>query len=172
MTENWCSRSAAESDACELPAPTIQRTPRTPNVCPVCGQIGKSVQGQTVKAFLLVSLRQVRNGEYLFCRTQTCPVVYFSWDSQQTFTAERVRKRVYQKEPNTEDVCICYCFRHTVGDLCAASHETRVAIIDDINAGIQADQCACDLRNPQGSCCLGNARGLVKQLEQSTVSTR
>ena len=172
MTENWCSRSAAESDACELPAPTIQRTPRTPNVCPVCGQIGKPVQGQTVKAFLLVSLRQVRNGEYLFCRTQTCPVVYFSRDSQQTFTAEQVRERVYQKEPNTEDVCVCYCFRYTVGDLRAASHETRVAIIDDINAGIQADQCACDLRNPQGSCCLGNARGLVKQLEQSTVSTR
>ncbi len=172
MNENCCSRSAAGSDVCELPAPTIQRTPRTANVCPVCGQIGKPVQGQTVKALLSVSLRQVRNGEYLFCRTQTCPVVYFSLDRQQTFTVEQVRERVYQKEPNAEDVFICYCFRHTVGDLRAASHEIRSAILDDINAGIQADQCACDLRNPQGSCCLGNARGLVKQMEQSTAPTK
>ena len=45
----------------------------------------------------------------------------------------------------------------------------RAALIDDIDAGIQAGQCACDLRNPQGSCCLGNVRGLVKRLEQPIV---
>ncbi len=169
MTDICCSPPSAGCEVCELPSPTIQRAPRAATTCSVCGEKGKPVQGQTVKALLAASLRQVRNVEYLFCRTQTCPVVYFSLDGEQTFTVEQVRERVYQKEPDAGDVFVCYCFRHTVGEIRAASPETRVSILDDINSGIQVDQCACDLRNPQGSCCLGNVRGLMKRLEQSAV---
>jgi hypothetical protein len=133
------------------------------NACPICGEKGKPVQGQTVKALLSVSLRSVQDIGYLFCKTRACPVVYFSPDGQHTFTVEQVRERVYQKEPENDDVLICYCFRHTVGELRAASPELRLAIIDDVNTGIRAGQCACDLRNPEGSCCLGNVRGLVKR---------
>lgn len=170
MSDTCCSHAAAGSAVCELPAPTIERPARVATACPVCGETGKPVQGQTVKALLSVSLRLVQNIEYLFCRTQTCPVVYFSPDGTQTFTVEQLRERVYQKEPDTDDVFVCYCFRHTIGEMRAASHETRIATLDDINAGIQADQCACDLRNPQGSCCLGNVRGLIKRLEQPTMA--
>jgi len=59
-------------------------------------------------------------------------------------------------------VYVCYCFRHTVGELLASTPLTSKAILDDIESGIQAEQCACDLRNPQGSCCLGNVRGVLK----------
>jgi len=120
---------------------------------------------------LSVSLRSVRNTKYLFCRTQTCPVVYYSADDEQTFTVEQVRERVYQKEPEVEDVFVCYCFRHTVGDLRTASLTDFTSIVDDIKAGIKAVQCACDVRNPQGSCCLGNVRAMIKRLEQPTVVT-
>src|SRR5260370_23484186 len=133
--------------------------------CPECGQNGQAVQGQTVKALLSVSLRAVRDAEYLFCRTETCPVVYFSPDGRHAFTVGEVRERVYQKEPTAADVPICYCFRHTVGDLRLGSAEARAAILDDINTGIEVGQCACDLRNPQGSCCLGNVRSLVRQFD-------
>ena len=44
-----------------------------------------------------------------------------------------------------------------------------MAIVDDINTGINAGQCACDLRNPQGSCCLGNVRGLIKRIDTLAV---
>jgi len=67
-----------------------------------------------------------------------------------------------------DKVFVCYCFRHTVGDIRRASPHSRSALVDDINAGINAGQCACDLRNPQGSCCLGNVRSLIKRLEQAT----
>lgn len=172
MSDTCCSVPAAGSAVCELPAPALQRAPRVVTVCPVCGKKGKPVQGQTVKALLSVSLRQVREGEYLFCPTPSCRVVYFSSDGEQTFSVEQVRERVYQKEPNAEDVFVCYCFRHTVGDIRAASTETRAAIVDDINRGINAEQCACDLRNPQGSCCLGNVRGSIKQIEKSEIETQ
>ena len=154
---------------CDLPAQNFERPARAANACPECGKTAKPVQGQTVKALLSVSLHEVRDVEYLFCRTQTCPVVYFSPDGEQTFTVEQIRERAFQKEPDADDVWVCYCFRHTVGDVRAASPEARAAIVDDINTGINAGQCACDLRNPQGSCCLGNVRELIKRLNKSAV---
>ena len=171
MTESCSCPPEAGNTVCELPAQDFQRPPHTVNACPECSKIGKPIQGQTVKSLLSVSLRQVQDVKYLFCRTQTCPVVYFSVDGKQTFTIDQVRERVYQKEPEAENVLICYCFCHTVGDIRSASPEDHIAVMDDINTGINAGQCACDLRNPQGSCCLGNVRGMIKQLEKPTFAT-
>jgi len=168
MTDSCGCPPVAGSVVCELPSQTIARPSRATKTCPQCHQNGKPVQGQTVKAMLLVSLREVQDGEYLFCKTKTCPVVYFTLNGKQVFTADQVRERVYQKEPDADEVFVCYCFRHTVGEMRQASPTERATIVDDINAGIQAKQCACDLRNPQGSCCLGNARGLIKGLEVAT----
>ena len=140
------------------------------NTCPECGESGKSVQGQTLKSLLSISLRHLGDTQYLFCRTQTCPVVYFSDDGEQAFTMEQVGERVYQKEPEAEDVFVCYCFSHTVSQLRTASSKARIAIVHDINTGINAGQCACDLRNPQGSCCLGNVRNLIKRLEKPALA--
>ena len=171
MTDSCCCPEEAGSEVCDLPAKDFQRPMHTVNACPECGKIGKPVQEQTLRALLAVSLRDVQDLQYLFCRTQTCSVVYFSTNGQQTFVIDQVREKVYQKEPENEDVFICYCFRHTVGDLRAASPEERIAIVDDINTGINSGQCACDLRNPQGSCCLGNVRTMIKRLEKSAIAT-
>lgn len=171
MTKSCCCPSEAGNVVCDLPAQDFQRPAREVNACPECGKTGKPVEGQTVKSLLAVSLREVKEVQYLFCRTQSCSVVYFSFDGEQVFTVEQVRERVYQKEPEAEGVFVCYCFRHTVGDLRSASHEGRIAIVDNINTGISAGQCACDLRNPQGSCCLGNVNRLIKQLDKQTAFT-
>ncbi len=169
MTDSCCCPPNAGNDVCELPAHNFQRPHRATNACPACGMRGKPVQGQTVKALLSVSLCEVQDVEYFFCKTRTCPVVYFSPDGVQTFRLEQIRERVYQKEPESDGVFVCYCFRHTVGDIRAASLESRMAIVDDINTGINAGQCACDLRNPQGSCCLGNVRGLIKRVDAPAI---
>ncbi len=132
-------------------------------VCPLNRQVGKPVEGQTVKALLSVSLRAVNAREYHFCGDAHCPVVYFSSDGRQAFTTSDLRERVYQKEPSGPDVLVCYCFQHTLGEIQAADQATRQAILANITRGIQAGQCACDLRNPQGSCCLGNVRALMRQ---------
>jgi Zinc binding domain len=171
MTESCCCPPEAGNTVCDLPTKDDEHPHRAVNACPECGKIGKPIQGQTIKALLSVSLRQVQDVKYLFCRTQTCPVVYFSADGEQTFTVEEVRERVYQKEPEAEDVFVCYCFHHTIGELRAASTNSRTAIADDINTGINAGQCACDLRNPQGSCCLGNVRSLIKRFEKPALAT-
>ena len=113
----------------------------------------------------------MRGTDYLFCRTPTCPIVYFSADDSQTFTVDHLRERVYQKEPDADDVWVCHCFRHAVGEVRSASPAARAAIMEEIYAGIKAGQCACDLRNPQGSCCLGNVRGLIQRSGQPDAET-
>jgi hypothetical protein len=140
--------------------------------CPTCGKKGHNVDGATVKSMLAVSLRYIQNIPYRFCTTSDCEVVYYSDDGDSTFTTHQVRERVYQKEAEADDVLICYCFQHTPADIHQkfeqANHKT---IIDDINAGIQAGQCACDWRNPQGNCCLGNVRQFIKRLEAVTITS-
>jgi len=137
--------------------------------CPTCGKSGYVVDGATVKSMLAVSLRHVQDIIYRFCANADCDVVYYS-DEAQTFTTHEVRERVYQKEPESDDVLICYCFQHTPGDIRQQfSQSNHKTIIDDINTGIHAGQCACDWRNPQGNCCLGNVRQYVKKLEVSLI---
>lgn len=171
MGDNCCSQTSTGSEVCELPSITIQHKSHPEAFCPECNQKGKVVEGQTVKALLSISLRSVQGAEYYFCRTQSCSIVYFTADGKSTFTTSQLRERVYQKEPSADDVFVCYCFNHKVAEIRNASPEIRVSIINEINAGIQANQCACDLRNPQGSCCLGNVRGLIKQIEQVSVQS-
>jgi hypothetical protein len=165
MSDSCGCPSEAGAAVCDLSASKALSTERHASTCPQCGQTGKVVQGQTVKALLTISLRAVREVEYRFCLTPTCPAVYFASDGQQTFTVDQVHGPIYQKASHDDVTPLCYCFGYTVGAVRAMTPARRAAVIDDINAGIQAGQCACDVRNPQGSCCLGNVRELIKQLD-------
>jgi hypothetical protein len=106
-----------------------------------------------------VSLRKLQRNAYLFCGTPTCKVVYFSSGGAQSFNLADVRVRVYQKEFSA-DVLICYCFQHTLGALEQSPAQAQ-AVYQDILHGIREGNCACTLRNPQGSCCLGNVQAIL-----------
>ena len=143
----------------------VQKNTKTP-ACPTNGKLGKPVDTLTLKALLNVSLTEVRETTYRFCPDASCPTVYYSEDGLQLFVESNIRERVYQKHSNEDDVLICYCFLHTVGIIRKdiAEHEPPV-IPAAINAGVKAGKCACDIRNPQGSCCLGNVNNLVKSIQ-------
>jgi hypothetical protein len=158
MTPMCQCPSQAGAATCDL-----SNTLRT-GACPTNGQVGKRVDSLTLKAILALPLTQVMPTEYRFCRTSDCPTVYYSIDSKQCFQESHIRERVYQKHPTEDDVFVCYCFRHTVGSIRAEICQTGTStVVATITAGIQAGQCACDIRNPQGSCCLGNVRAVVER---------
>ncbi len=163
MNENCCAPEAGDC----APAPGTQAPPTPSDHCPACGQKGQKVDSLTVKAMLSVSLKAVRDTTYRFCRTADCEVVYFAGEGRQTFTRAQMREAVYQKEPHNPEVLVCYCFRHSPASIKAELLRTGCStVVEQINTGIKAGQCACDIRNPQGSCCLGNVSQLVKRLEQ------
>lgn len=85
------------NEVCDLPAKDLQRPILASNACPESGKLGKPVQGQTVKALVSVSLREVEDTKYLFCRTQSCSVVYFSAENAEalplsTFESKSIKK--------------------------------------------------------------------------------
>ena len=136
------------------------------NVCPECGTKGKKVDTITVKGLVAVSLRNVNpTAQYYFCKNPDCATVYFCADGGQSFTKDQLREPVHQKEPAAENVPVCYCFGHTPASIRAEIEATgKSTVVDDVNTGIKAGQCACEVRNPQGSCCLGNVRAVVKEI--------
>ncbi len=133
-------------------------------VCPSCRQEGKSLDTVTLKSLLTVPLTELRAVEYRFCRTPDCPTVYYSADGEQQFGEDDIREQVYQKHPASDDVLVCYCFVYSPATIRAELSQTgHSSAVESITAGIQAGQCACDIRNPQGSCCLGNVRAVVER---------
>ena len=162
--EACCGQDSAGRDTCELPSVGFERPARHKALCPQCEGVGKPVSILTVKSMLAVSLRSLSGRDYLFCPSEKCSVVYFTADHSEAYGLSDVRERVYQKEPEADNVSICYCFRHTVGEVRAARDEARQLLLQDIRDGIQRGQCACDVRNPQGSCCLGNVVVLGRAL--------
>lgn len=123
-------------------------------ICPTCQQTGKPTETLTLKALLAVPLTELRDVEYHFCATPDCATVYFSADGAQCFHEAQLRDRVYQKRPDDPNVFVCYCFRHTIESI----KQEPKAVVAAVTQGIKAGLCACDIRNPQGTCCLGNVR--------------
>jgi hypothetical protein len=134
--------------------------------CPACVKEGQRVEILTLKHHVKPEfLDTVERGAFNFCRTPTCDVVYFNADGI-VLRKPDVRTRIGLKE--TEDpVSICYCFGWTEK---MAEDEIRATgkctIPQRITAEVKAGNCACEIRNPQGSCCLGNVNAAVKRAQQ------
>ena len=72
---------------------------------------------------------------------------------------------MFQKEP-AGGRTVCYCLavdEDTIRRETEASG--RSASAERITALVQAERCACEVRNPQGTCCLGNVTDIAKRAD-------
>lgn len=113
------------------------------------------------------ALARLGPGDYRFCPTSDCPTVYYG--SAEPFQRDDVLVPVFQKETAVGRT-VCYCF--------AVSEETirqeaetagASASAERIKALVKSGRCACQVRNPQGTCCLGNVFAIAKS---AAVATR
>jgi hypothetical protein len=109
----------------------------------------------TVKAMLRpAGLTRLAAPVHRFCATPDCPVVYFGRD--EVFDTSEITVPVFQKEPPGSRP-VCYCFQIGEADIRRELVETgRSTAAERISALVKAERCACEVKNPQGSCCLGN----------------
>ena len=140
--------------------------------CPACGARGKAVSTLTLTHMVKPEfLNTVDKPGFLFCATAACDVVYFHADGERLGKKD-VRVRVGLKE-REDPVPLCYCFGFTEGMVREEIGDTEGCTIPQrITAEIKAGHCACEVRNPQGSCCLGNVTEAVKRLLAAEVSLR
>jgi hypothetical protein len=129
------------------------------------------VERLTVKALLRPEgLARFSAPEHRFCATPGCPVVYFGRD--EAFVRDDVVVTVFQKEPEGART-VCYCFAVTEADIRREIVETgRSSAFERITALVNADRCACEVKNPQGRCCLGNVAEATKGIEAEVQEAR
>ncbi len=128
------------------------------DACPLCGSRGVRVDPITLKALLVPeALRRGIPPAPRFCATRECLIVYFDAIAGVTFTESDVSVPVYAKRSEDANVPVCYCFGITRQTLRAKANRggaERASL--RINADVKAGHCACEVRNPKGTCCLGD----------------
>lgn len=125
-----------------------QKDQRT-EICPVNGKSYQRVDQKT----LLHMVKQpwhnnIKDQAWYFCDSPDCDVVYFGPDSDY-YTVADLRVPVAQKSASPNRV-LCYCFDITAEDFKQKPTQTRDFVVQQTKAG----NCACDIRNPSGRCCL------------------
>ena len=147
-----------------------------PTKCPSCGTLSRPVQRLTVGALLRPERRAdiPHQDEFCLCRTADCDVVYFR-PAEALFRKDDLTVRVHQKELDDPTVPVCYCFGWTPEKIRAEIESTgKSAAFEQITAEVKADNCYCEVTNPQGSCCLGNVSrvGLDRETQPSLPHLR
>ena len=142
------------SDCCSakngFTAPTVA-------ACPANGARSKRVDLLTVKSLVRRLPLGMHNSQYYFCEAQDCDVVYFALDSQApVFRRADLLVHVGVKE-TADPIPVCYCFGFTRGDIHDEIAETGDSTIAErITKEVKAGNCACEVKNPSGKCCLGS----------------
>jgi hypothetical protein len=145
--------------------PQVAQDPRkTPVTCSACGSKGSELGEITIKALLRpAALARRAENQHWFCSTPSCSVVYFG--KKEKFARDDIIVPAFEKE-NDIECPVCYCFDVSESDIreeLARTGKSTASI--RIRALIRQNRCACELRHPSGSCCLGN----VTALEHSIV---
>jgi len=117
--------------------------------------LGRTVDAITVKALLRpAALERLSGSDHRFCPTASCPIVYYA--DGEAFNGADVSVPVFQKE-TAGSRTVCYCFQITETDLRREIEATGESTASSrVTAHVKAGRCACEVKNPQGSCCLGN----------------
>jgi hypothetical protein len=140
-------------------------SPPALTICPECGVTGRKVGLVTLQALLTEDARErlADSESYRFCKSQACEVVYFGELEPTTFHRPDVRVPVFQKSTDSSRL-VCYCFEHRVKDIEDDVRRMGASSIPDaIGQQCKAGLDHCEDTNPQGSCCLGNVRQVMKQ---------
>ena len=136
--------------------------------CPANGARSKQVNLLTVRSLVRRLPLHMPATQYYFCEAYDCDVVYFAVDPQAPiFRRDDLLVRVGAKE-EADPIPVCYCFGFTRKDIeneIAATGRSTVA--DRITVEVKAGNCACEVKNPSGKCCLGNVARVSQECMQA-----
>ena len=132
-------------------------------ICPVSGQRGTPVEWLTVSALIAGPLPPRQR--FWLCRDPNCEVVYYG-EKGTILKISDLRVHPGFKTKNKEGI-LCYCFQLRRCDVQAELERSgRTNIIARITSEVKAGNCACEVRNPSGKCCLGEVRAEVEEIHR------
>lgn len=132
-------------------------------VCPINGEKGQRVAASTLRHLVKETKRSgIKGAGYYFCRASDCDTVYYHPESGQCFDKADLDIRVGLKE--TEDpIWLCYCFdisKKMIDEALEATGRSSFEAL--IRREVALGNCACEVKNPSGRCCLGDVRAAEK----------
>lgn len=141
--------------------------------CPITKNSHRKVQRRTVDHVLKPErIGLIQDVQYYYCTDPDCKVVYFSNERVPYFTVDDVAVKVFSKDKG-DDVNVCYCFDWTRGRIKDELNGTGTSTVSRQIAGeVKAGNCACDVKNPKGECCLGDVNQVVKEARKNVLRER
>lgn len=86
---------------------------------------------------------------YYFCGAPDCDVVYFAQDGH-TIDTPYLRRAPAYKTGRSNDL-LCFCF-----DVSGAAALALPDPVPYVRERVRREECACNVLNPSGACCLGS----------------
>ena len=135
--------------------------------CPVTRRRSKQVDLLTVRSLVRQLPLGMPSTAYYFCDDPACAVVYFPSNPRAPlFRRDDLWVRVGVKE-KSHPIPVCYCFGFTRQDIWEEIRKTgKSTVAERINAEVKAGNCACEVRNPSGKCCLGDVYRAVQEQQR------
>jgi Zinc binding domain len=136
-------------------------TKTSSQTCPQCGATCKSVELRTLYHQVKFPANQgIISGNYYFCPSKDCVVAYFST------AGNSIPKQQLATHQDIQNDKLCYCFDITTADYLKAlkTHEAEI-IKNFVTEKTKSGDCACEVRNPSGQCCLAKFKQLQNGLD-------
>jgi len=132
----------------------------TLNSCPTCGAKARSIKIKTLlHNVLFPDNLNISDTDYYFCASKNCDVGYFSKSSV-------ITKQKLKKFEQWQQGWLCYCFDISDDDYKKAiTMKNFQPIKDFVIQHTKNAQCACEVQNPSGQCCLARFKQLEKEYE-------
>lgn len=118
--------------------------------CSRCGTPGQAVPLNLVRHHLVDPWRgRLEGKEFSFCEAPGCDVAYVAVDGE-PITVGDLRHAPAYKTFQADDL-LCFCFNVSAADTLGDPDPTPY-----IRQRVRQGECACDILNPSGACCLGS----------------
>ncbi|KAF3976893.1 MAG: hypothetical protein HFP77_09975 [Methylococcales symbiont of Iophon sp. n. MRB-2018] len=120
--------------------------------CPQCGSSSNSVKMRTLyhQLHFPENEKTLLNSPY-FCSLPSCPVAYFSITGQTIATTQLKTSEEIKKNK------LCFCFDIDTDIYYSALGTERAYYIKEfVIQRTKLNDCACEIRNPSGQCCLAD----------------
>ena len=127
--------------------------------CPQCGTVCKRVEMRTLYHQVKFPENQaITSDNYYFCPSKNCATAYFS------IAGNSLPKRLLRTYQEIQEDVLCYCFDIDASEYLAALNTNySEAIKNFVMHRTKSGECACELRNPSGQCCLARFKHLEKE---------
>jgi Zinc binding domain len=133
----------------------------TAQACPQCGTSCKNVEMRTLYHQVRFPENQgIISDSYYFCPSKDCATAYFST------IGKSIPKQHLTTHKNIQNDKLCYCFDiDAAGYQAALSTNHSETIKNFVIQRTKSGECACEIRNPSGQCCLAKFKYLETQVK-------